>query len=734
MDRFPIPSVEIKGEWLYSNSCNKNERKASRFSRTTYEGPSMTLPATPEKSSFMKNSDCDLTSFTRLDSHHSNNATGTLPRPSSTRSSSSVEVNDRDQGMIEYNGERNVPYGTVLIVLLFFASISSYNSDSQSTNFFFKSSQTHPADRVRSKNSSNRLGSAMIESVTEILSPILPFTGGMDLRRDGNWKSWRNWFGLLINSNTHLDTHNTPSAIASQNILFFPRGGHRDKSRDTATSGRNTKQPTQTMALSTNEPFISVDQISELTLADVAVVFRYAIESGRDNFSPMTLLSGGDTSLPSNQRMVEMMQAMDTAVSSSRGENISPADTTPLQVDFTSNRNNHGPLSLDIGYGDIDALQFCAAMRLFAEWRLLRQVPTGYKAYAVGMNLGHKDVVQNVAKIENAVHQWIESAHPVEPTSANGGVGCIANDTSTSALNVQRSPTLRQLLLHETEMGTHKKLPRLKDNTAAMGLLWVRRQLHYQTVIFSNVISVPELYPTAIEAVGTAYTEVYDRFHGWAVQKIFNYSFQAAPNAEEIFRHMNPVELARIKLAAEVGEGSDDNNILDDVHTDDLTIDELTASSSLQEIKEMKSLPTNTNNIFLRFGDHVASECGKIGQNIGSEVEKIGQNIGSEFDKLGQHVGGEFDKVSCRISKILRHKDNKECDKNLSMNAFKKETEDTSKSQSSLSGMVLEEYLNEKITIDAKKHIANYLLVAQPLLADLAGLFAEMNMDDPTKV
>merc|ERR1712160_68145 len=108
-----------------------------------------------------------------------------------------------------------------------------------------------------------------------------------------------------------------------------------------------------------------------------------------------------------------------------------------------------------------------------------------------------------------------------------------------------------------------------------------------------------------------------------------------------------------------------------------------------------------------------ASEWGKIGQNIGSELdkigselEKIGQNIGSEWDKIGQHVGGEFDKVSCRIGKILHNK---------------------AKNQSSLSGMVLEEFINEKMTLDAKKRIANYLLVAQPLLADLSGLFAEMN-------
>jgi len=225
MDCVRIPSVEIKGEWVYNSTTRKRkEKKASRFSRTTYEGPSLALPTAAEKSSFMKSSGCDLTSFTSLDSHHSNKAPDALPQsPStsaSTRSSPRIDVNDRDQGMFVLNGERNVHFGGILIILLFFASMSSYNSDSQSKNFFFKSSHINPAERIKSKNSSNRLGSAMIESVTDILSPILPFTGGMDLRRDGNWKSWRNWFGLLINSNTHLDSQNTQSTMVSQNIIF----------------------------------------------------------------------------------------------------------------------------------------------------------------------------------------------------------------------------------------------------------------------------------------------------------------------------------------------------------------------------------------------------------------------------------------------------------------------------------------------------------------------------------
>jgi hypothetical protein len=48
-------------------------------------------------------------------------------------------------------------------------------------------------------------------------------------------------------------------------------------------------------------------------------------------------------------------------------------------------------------FGEIDALKF-SSHAFFAEWRIVRQIPVGYKGYAVGMSLGHKDVVQNLAK------------------------------------------------------------------------------------------------------------------------------------------------------------------------------------------------------------------------------------------------------------------------------------------------------------------------------------------------
>jgi len=482
-----------------------------------------------------------------------------------------------------------------------------------------------------------------------------------------------------------------------------------------------------------------------MTLHEIAIIFRYVLESNRPNVTPEKFLAQPQDGAPIRPLVQETLHAIDDAAAQSRGPSIHPADTSELQQSLTADDSTLAPLSPTIGYGDVDALQFCAAMRLFAEWRLLRQVPAGYKAYAVGMNLGHKDIVQNVAKIEKAVHEWIQMN-----SSGGGGGGCVGNSTVCPTTDtIPRSPTLRQLLVHELNANTHlNKLPRLRDNTAAMGLLWVRRQLHYQTVIFRNVISIPEVYPSAVTAVGAAYKEVYDRYHGWAVQKIFNYSFMAAPVVEEIFWHMNPREVDRVRLEAgeigavgAAGEGVDDEE-LDDSNQSSSETNTPSSQNKPQTTNPSSSTTTTKNeNPLARLGSHIASEWDKLGH----ELDKLGQNVVTEWDKLGQHLEGEFEKVSCNVGKILHHKNAKQdCDVQTTLqpsedSKIKRKPQQLPQTNSlpgggGLTGEALEKFINERMTMDARRQITTYLLVAQPLLADLSGLFDEMNMDDPTKV
>lgn len=336
------------------------------------------------------------------------------------------------------------------------------------------------------------LGSAAISSLTEELSPILPFAGGMDLRRSDYWSTFEgDWFGTL-------------KSVAHQVNEAFAQRGEAKKEMASPTpivrsKSKRSSKPKHNNAISAPKPFASVEQIAELSLDEVAVMFRFAIESSQPDFVMSRFVS---RLTPKVRRVMDRMK---DAISRSRGQGVS---------DFVNAKET----SVD----EIDALKFVAAMRIFAEWRMIRLVPDGFKGFAVGMSLGHKDVVQNLVKMEDAIHAWLDHHRSI-------GVQDVM------------APSLRQLLTFELETGVHpeQRLPRLTEKTAGMGLLWVSRQLTYQTEIFDNLLHVNR-FASSKDAISAAYKTVYDKYHGWAVQKIFSYSFQAAPEAEVCLRHMNP--------------------------------------------------------------------------------------------------------------------------------------------------------------------------------------------------
>ena len=542
-----------------------------------------------------------------------------------------------------------------------------------------------------SESKSGILGSAMIESLSDALLPILPFAGGVDLRRDDAWKSWRNYLSIFGDGD-YLNDNETANSRKKVKVQLIPRGGAIGK------KGRNGG-PTSAMVLSTTESFLPLDDIADMTLREISYTFHYLVESGKEEFHIDTFVSTDFEGEQVNSRMEKAVRSIDDAAKRSRGEGIQPA--------LTSNEEG---TSGDSSNGDIDALRFSAAMRILAEWRVLRQVPPGYKGYAVGMNLGQKDVVQNLAKIEHAAHKWIEAR--LSDGQCDDGKVC----------DQKRSPTLRQLLEDEIDNNVHpnNKLPRLKDKTAAMGLLWVRRQLHYQTAIFDNILSVPKTYATVIEAVSAAYADVYGSLHGWAVQKIFNYSFQAAPNAKEIFRHMNPRLLEEVKNSATLPSQPD--NYSNDEMSNDI-MEEIMIESAPDDIeffipKELK-VEIKEGNPFLNFFE----------------------NIGSEFDKLGHHIGGEWDKLLCNISNTFDKNKDEDCDNITSSSSSSLAARGGSSSQQKSSNTNLnydvidvEEHTSKIMQEDANQHIEVFLKIVSPMLDDLAALFDEMNMDDPTKV
>eukprot|EP00536_Pseudo-nitzschia_multiseries_P013326 jgi/Psemu1/34810/gm1.34810_g len=609
------------------------------------------------------------------------------------------------------------------------------------------------------------LGSAAISSVTTTLSPILPFAGGIDLRREDYWTD--GWFGSFYSVVEHvLDAfQESPATVypasndSIENVLATPRGGaavsaktrpnHKAKSKKKSGSSSSSSSSKQKrdFILSSSECFVPLKDIAESTLKDITMSFRYAVESTQRDFHSGQFLSG---LLP---RVKKMIERTSVATTLARGKDI-PAPITAERVGYPP----------AVPSGDIDAINFCAAMRIFAEWRVLRQVPPGYKGYAVGIGLGQKDIVQNIAKIEHAIHDYVDrhrtgtgtGTGTGTSTGADGAFGNnsigngVSNGNGNSGIeakqhHVPTSPTLRDLLQYEVDTDVHDntKLPRLKEKSAAMGLLWVRRQLVYQTAVFNNVLEVGTRFDCSRAAVQAAYDEVYGNLHGWAVQKIFSYSFQAAPDGIEIYKYMNPHRLEEVQQEA---------------------MSRIMGTPGRQKGKL-------DNNPFSRFGRHVGKEWDKVGK----EWDKIASNVVHEWEKISDNVGNDWDKVTGNIGQLfgqqrrnpevspkkLQKQKQKEKQKRRSSHSGKNGTGTRTRTRASgtvaaaatpadpvptptlvisdedalaAKELEMQTFINQEMRKDAYEHIKAYLEVVNPLLNDLSNLIDEFNMDDPTKV
>jgi len=292
----------------------------------------------------------------------------------------------------------------------------------------------------------------------------------------------------------------------SQVLTKNPRPARSSSSKDDKESNKDKKKSHHKSPLSASIPFFPVEALGGLTLAEIGKSFEYAVHSTRDGFNQEQFLAG------LRKEVKAMLDAMDKAASTSRGKNVHKVITGLEKT------------------GGIDVFEFCAAARILSEWRLVRQVPEGYKRYSVSMKMGHKDIVQNIGKIEDSAHGWIDSQKEKQ------------SDKATIF-----SPTIRDLLQYETDMNYHPQLPRLKEASGAMGLLWVRRQLDFQTTVFEKLLEIPQNIPSSVEAFNDAYKHIYSRYHGAAVKKVFTYSLNRAPEIHQVYNCMNPRRLKEIQ-------------------------------------------------------------------------------------------------------------------------------------------------------------------------------------------
>lgn len=583
-----------------------------------------------------------------------------------------------------YGGTWSV--GKLSILLLALATIVDFAlchvQSMESPEFYdaLSADVIRPAFRYHTSSSSSSmrprtsLGSAAISSVTEALSPILPFTGGLDLRKQDYWKTSGNFFETLQSVATQVQEAFSSRSSADATITAIPRGGGNVPGKLTSTLTGSKRKPTQHVsAISASEPFVSLSTISELTLSEVAETFRYALECNKETFNE------GRFQQSVSPRVRKVVTAISDAMAKSRGKDVKLSLLSSSSS--SSSSSSYEP-------GQVDALAFSAAMRIFAEWRLLRQVPEGYKGFAVGMSLGHKDVVQNLAKIEQGAHDWLNRQRDFlalqAQWEANGAEeNCPIDGTLPREL---RSPTLKDVLNYEIEMDINpsSRLPRLKDKSASMGVLWVRRQLHYQTLLFDNVLKIPSKFASTPDAVMAAYQSVYDKYHGWAVQKIFNYSFQSAPDATIIYKHMNPHKLQDVLTTALKSHGSS----------------KAAASSSSQGLLRKEESIGDDENPFVSFFKHVGGEWDKL-------VYSVAQVFGHDNDKPQELLVRGGSGSGSASSPILLQQ---------------------------LQDNAVDALVTREMTKDAHEHISSYLKVVYPLLEDLAKLFDQMNMDDPTRV
>ena len=473
--------------------------------------------------------------------------------------------------------------------------------------------------------------------------------------------------------------------------------------------------------ISAAECFVSLDSIAEMTLEDITTVIRYAIHSNRIDFDEETFYSS------LNPYMQRIISDFDEACMDSRGMDALP-----------------GKLSGPTKSGDVDTLMFIASMRIFVEWRILRQVPEGYKAYAVGISLAKRDFMQNALKMEVAAHSWIQAQRRVIGTE--GAV---------------YSPTLRQLLEFELSNHVHTRLPRLKDNTAAIGLLWAKRQIQYQTLIYENLLHVPHKMD-AVEAVRSAYKEVFDAYHGWLIQKTFNYSFSGTPPVVEIYKMMNPRHFHQVMETV-------NNPITDNPMTNE--------SSPPQKSLSLRG--DDTVETYMSMQTSFDEDGDDHSQNYGAEEYKINhmrKKDGFVVHDLGRHIEMEWGKFTKNIknvwedivSNLYPNKKGKNwpgqgrvsppgacttvpiCPSNmpaLETNASNMPALETNASFSLkaprriisvptfvLDSGAVETYIDKEMTKAAHNHIDVYLETMQPLLQELSLIFVEFNMDDPTRV
>jgi hypothetical protein len=169
------------------------------------------------------------------------------------------------------------------------------------------------------------------------------------------------------------------------------------------------------------------------------------------------------------------------------------------------------------------------------------------------------EVIRSFAKVFDAERNEIDTskllracrAH-LELMRAGGSALClVAKDLESNLQKVEalykQSPkeckTLTSLLEMERNSNLHNGNI-LQDPSAAIGLLWIRRSLSFQSHLFQSLTSSDGLSPK--ESAYEAYNEHLSPYHGWMLRTVFPASLSQMPHREVFLSKFGEVDVEEL--------------------------------------------------------------------------------------------------------------------------------------------------------------------------------------------
>ncbi|KAL7495880.1 hypothetical protein ACHAWT_004213 [Skeletonema menzelii] len=151
-------------------------------------------------------------------------------------------------------------------------------------------------------------------------------------------------------------------------------------------------------------------------------------------------------------------------------------------------------------------------------------------------------------------------AHLKLMKSGGASLRLVAKDLESNLLKAEtpfmkapkQGKTLYSLLESERHSGIHEEGNLLANESAAMGLLWIRRSLAFQLDLFeSSLVSEKgkdpdQEGPHPRDAAYEAYAKHLSPFHGWALRKVFPASLSQMPDREAFIAKFGEVSLEEL--------------------------------------------------------------------------------------------------------------------------------------------------------------------------------------------